>query len=132
MHPLYGDLPKGSELILLVDDEQPVIELTKDILEFLGYSVKTTLNPCLALEIFKENPKQFDLVITDMTMPQMTGAQLVKELLAIQPDLPTILCTGYSSLISEDTAKQIGISKYMTKPFTMETMAYAIREVLDS
>ncbi|MBW2055818.1 MAG: response regulator, partial [Deltaproteobacteria bacterium] len=90
-------LPTGSESILFVDDEESMVYNGQNRLERLGYQVETRMSPVEALESFRANPDQFDLVITDMTMPQMTGDQLVKEILKIRPDVPTILCTGFNA-----------------------------------
>ncbi len=127
---LPSNLPLGAEKILLVDDEKPVIDMTKKVLEKLGYKVNAILNPEEAIELFMAHPNSFDLVITDMTMPQMTGAKLSEKLMAIRSDIPIIICTGHSSLIDENMAKEIGISAYLMKPASMSKLAKTIRAVL--
>ena len=124
-------VPLGNETILFVDDEEAITIMTGQILERLGYKVETKLNPVEALELFKTDPEAFDLVITDMTMPQMTGGKLSGELKAIRPDIPVIICTGHSSLIDEEKAKEMGIDGYVTKPIVKREVAIAIRKVLD-
>ena len=124
-------LPEGNERILLVDDEESIIYVGRLRLERLGYKVETRMNPVEALELFRADPDRFDLVITDMTMPQMNGDQLVKEVLKIHPDMPTILCTGFSERIDEEKAKSIGIRKYIEKPINSSKLAKIVRKVLD-
>jgi len=125
------EYPSGTETILFVDDEQAITEMTQKVLEKLGYRVEARLNPIEALDLFQSKPDTFDLVITDMTMPQMTGAKLSEKLKQIQPDIPVIICTGHSSQIDEKKAKQLGISGYIMKPASMSTIAKAVRNVLD-
>jgi len=105
--------------------------MTQKVLEKLGYRVEAILNPLDALDLFQSKPNAFELVITDMTMPQMTGAKLAQKLKEIQPDVPVIICTGHSSLIDEEKAKRLGIDGYVMKPASMSTIAKAIRNVLD-
>ena len=102
------------------------------MLEHLGYKVEVRTSPIEALAAFKALSDKFDLIISDMTMPKMTGDELAKELMAIRPDIPIILCTGFSEHINEEKAKAIGIRKLVMKPFIMREMAEAIRQVLDS
>ncbi|MBW2407816.1 MAG: PAS domain S-box protein [Deltaproteobacteria bacterium] len=125
------ELPKGNERILFVDDEKSIIYVGRYRLERLGYQVVTQTNPVEALELFRANPYQFDLVITDMTMPQMTGDHLVEEILKIRPDTPTILCTGFSEKIDEEKAEEIGATGYVEKPVDKRNFAIKIRSVLD-
>jgi CheY-like chemotaxis protein len=124
-------LPTGDERILFVDDEELIVGIEHQILERLGYKVESTTSPIDALELFRSKPDQFDLVITDMTMPKMTGDKLVKEILKIQPDIPIILCTGFSEKIDEKKAKAIGVADYIEKPLDMRDYAMKIRKVLD-
>jgi CheY-like chemotaxis protein/anti-sigma regulatory factor (Ser/Thr protein kinase) len=123
--------PTGSENILFVDDEEAMTHVGRNRLEALGYHVETRTNPVEALELFHSKHDQFDLVITDMTMPQMTGDRLVKEILKIRPDIPTILCTGFSENIDEEKAKEIGVCQYIEKPFNRSVLASMVRKVLD-
>ena len=132
-HPPYEslDLPGGSENILFVDDEASIAEMNKQILEHLGYSVTTRTDSMEALDLFRKMPAFFDLLITDMTMPTMTGDQLATEIMAIRQDLPVILCTGYSRKISEETAFEIGIRALAYKPIIKADLAKTVRQVLD-
>ncbi len=115
----------------MIDDEQPLVEIGKEILARLGYEVITRTSSIEALELFRAQPDRFDLVITDMTMPQMTGVELAKELIQMRPDIPIILCTGFSKVITEDRAKAMGIRELVMKPFAIRDMADTIRKVLD-
>jgi len=124
-------IPTGSERILFVDDEPALADIGKLTLESLGYKVRTRYSSIEALELFKNQPEAFDLVITDMTMPKMTGDDLARELMGIRPDIPIILCTGYSSKIDERQAKMIGIRDFVLKPMLRRQIATAIRKVLD-
>lgn len=122
---------KGTGKILFVDDEEGITQMSKKILEKLGYQVEAKLNPTDALALFKSNPDFFDIVITDMTMPQMTGTQLSERLKEIRSDIPIIICTGHSSLIDEVKAKQLGIVGFLTKPVSMSQISKEIRRILD-
>ena len=124
-------LPVGTERILFVDDEQPLAYLVKLILEGLGYKVVTRTNSLEALEAFRAQPDSFDLVITDMTMPNMTGDKLAMEIMKIRPDVPVILCTGFSPAITEEEAKAWGIQALLEKPLLRHDLAKTIRQVLD-
>ena len=99
--------------------------------ERLGYKVQTATTPQDALDRFALNPDHFDLVITDMTMPQMTGVKLSEKLMDIRPDIPIIICTGYSALVDEEKAKELGLAAYIMKPIDMQETAQTIRNVLD-
>jgi CheY-like chemotaxis protein len=123
--------PTGNERILFIDDEQVLVDLGKRILEGLGYEVRIETSSEDALEVFKKQPEGFDLIITDMTMPHMTGDKLASELKKIRPDIPIVLCTGYSVLISEERAKQMGIREFLMKPLVMRDLAHTVRKVLD-
>jgi len=124
-------IPRGSERVLFIDDENVLAEIGKDILEELGYTVIATSSSAKALDIFSAQPDRIDLVITDMTMPGMTGADLAKEILKIRPDIPIILCTGFSEVITEGEAKRMGIREFLMKPLTLRDIALAVRNVLD-
>ena len=126
-----GALPTGNEKILFVDDEASLVKMSRRMLERLGYRVETKTNPIEALGLVRSKPDRFDLVITDMTMPQMTGDKLAKEILSIRPDMPIILCTGFSEKIDDAKAKDLGISKYIEKPLVMPNFPIAVRNVLD-
>ena len=125
------ELPKGTERILFVDDEEPIAKMGRQGLELLGYQVATRTSSVEALELFKSKPNEFDLVITDMTMPNMTGDKLAMELMKIRPDIPIILCTGYSKKISDDSASEIGIKAFTYKPVVKADLAKTVRKVLD-
>jgi CheY-like chemotaxis protein len=125
------DLASGTEKILFVDDEVPIAKMASQILERLGYKVTTRTSSVEALELIKMKPSHFDLIITDMTMPNMTGDKLTVELMKIRPDIPVILCTGYSNKISEESAFKIGIKALVYKPIVKIDLAKKIREVLD-
>jgi PAS domain S-box-containing protein len=124
-------VPTGHECILLVDDEQILVEMEQAILERLGYEVVAQTSPVQAVEVFSSDPKRFDLVITDLTMPKMTGVDLAKELTAIRPGVPLILCTGYSEKIEDADAKKLGFGAMIVKPILKKDIAKVIREVLD-
>ena len=122
----------GSERILLVDDEPQIVDMEKQLLEKLGYRVTGRTSSTEALETFASQPDQFDLVITDMTMPQMTGDRLARQIWTIRPGIPVILCTGYNEMISEDKAISMGIRKFILKPVDKDELAAAIRSAFDS
>ena len=125
------ELPTGDERILFIDDEESLVKMGHQRLERLGYTVDAMTSPIEALELFRSQPDQFDLVITDLTMPKMTGDKLVKEILNIRPDIPVILCTGFSEKIDEKKANAIGASDYIEKPLDKRDFAFNIRKVLD-
>ena len=125
-------LPTGSERILFIDDEQVLIEIGGQMLELLGYEVVTKRSSVQALELFQAEPDGFDLVMTDMTMPLMTGAKLARELMKIRPKIPIILCSGHSIPVSEEKAKEIGIKAFVMKPLVMRNLAETVRKVLDT
>jgi len=125
------DLPMGDETILLVDDEEMlVVGFLSRILEDLGYNVIARTSSIEALKEFEKDPDKFDLVITDQIMPELTGSELAKELLLIRPDIPVILCTGFSEVISPEKVKEIGIKEFVMKPFDIIQLAKLIRKVL--
>jgi len=101
------------------------------MLERLGYEVTTRTSSIEALELFRAKPDQFDLVITDMTMPQMTGDKLSRELMQIRPDIPVIICTGFSERISDEKAKGMGIKAFVMKPIVIRDLANTVRRILD-
>jgi signal transduction histidine kinase len=124
-------VPTGHERILFVDDEDTIAEMGKELLLDLGYQVVAKTGSREALDFLRLNPSQFDLVITDQTMPEMTGIDLAKEALALKADMPVILCTGFSHLVDADTAKAAGIKAFVMKPLTKREIARTIRKVLD-
>ena len=125
--PIQG----GIERILLVDDEKAILTMEKQMLERLGYQVTSRTSSIEALEAFRNNPDKFDLVITDMSMPNMPGDKLSVELTKIRPDIPILLCTGFSETMSEEKAKSLGIKGFLFKPIVMKDLSQKIREVLD-
>jgi PAS domain S-box-containing protein len=124
---LYG----GDERILLVDDEDTLADLGKQMIEYLGYSVTARANSLDALNLFKKDPYAFDLVVTDLVMPMMSGDELANHLLAIRPDIPIILITGYAEQITPEKAELIGVKKLATKPMVLKDIAKLIRDVLN-
>jgi len=124
--------PRGDQQILFVDDEEMLAMMGGRMLERLGYHVTVKSSSNEALETFKSNPEAFDLVITDQSMPNMSGAELAVGLLEIRPDIPIILCTGYSKKISKEEAKRLGIRKYLHKPLDRKHLANSVREVLEA
>lgn len=121
----------GKERILFVDDEAPIGKIVKRMLSQLGYSVTIKTSSIEALELFRSKPGEYDLVLSDMTMPNMTGDQLTKKLIETRPDIPVILCTGYNKKISEKNASGIGIKAIAKKPFTQVALAKTVRRILD-
>jgi PAS domain S-box-containing protein len=123
--------PRGNERILFVDDEKALVDMGKKTLERLGYEVIATTSSTDALDTFRANHDKLDLVITDQTMPNMTGDMLAKELMGIRSDIPIILCTGYSELITKESAEAMGIRAFVMKPLVTRDLATTIRKVLD-
>ena len=110
--------PSGTERVLFVDDEELLAEMGRDMLEDLGYQVTVTTSSSEALELFRTDPGRFDLVITDVTMPEITGVELAREMLVVRPDIPIIMCTGFSHLVDADAAKAAGVRAFTMKPLT--------------
>ncbi len=123
--------PTGSERVLLVDDEPPILEMLRRMLEGLGYEVVPAEDGSDALALFTAGPDRFDLIFTDMTMPHMTGDRLAREVKAIRPDLPMIICTGYSEKMDADRARELGFSDCLLKPVLRSDLAIAVRNALD-
>jgi len=126
-----GPLPVGRESILFVDDEAALADIGRQVLERLGYRVTTRTSSLEALGLFKAQPDRFELVITDQTMPQMTGVELAREMLKMRPDLPIILCTGFSEQISAEKSRAMGIRRFVMKPLVIREVAGVVRSVLD-
>lgn len=124
--------PAGTERIMFVDDEPSIANLGKQMLERLGYTVTPMTSSVEALERFKAGPRDFDLVITDLTMPLLTGDRLAAELMHIRPDIPVVLCTGYSKETTADFAAEIGIRAFACKPLSKAELAETVRRVLDA
>ena len=123
-------LPMGCERILLVDDEQPLVEIGRQMLERLGYRVATRTSSIEALELFKADPDRFDLVITDIVMPNMTGDKLAKKIMDIRKNIPVVLCTGYSEKFTRQNASDMGIQTFLMKPLVMRDLASTVRQAL--
>lgn len=126
------EIPEGNSTILFVDDEELIAQITQKQLERLGYRVQAETNPLRALDKLKAEPDLFDLVITDMTMPQLTGEDLIREIFKIKPGLPVIISTGYKDTITEAVSKKIGAKGLLMKPFGINELAAMIRNVLDA
>lgn len=125
------ELPVGTERILFVDDEEPLVDIGREILEQLGYTVVAKNSSKAALEAFRKAPEDIDLVIADLFMPDMTGLELAKEIRLIRKDIPMLLCTGIPSLVTEEMIKSAGFSDMMIKPFLVSELAERIREILN-
>ena len=125
------ELRKGTERILFVDDEVTLVNLGITMLGSLGYTVTGSASAADALDKFRSDPHQYDLVITDLTMPRTTGDQLARECLGIRPDIPIILCTGFSAVIDEARATAMGIRAFINKPLLIRQLSETIRNVLD-
>ncbi|MBN2126732.1 MAG: PAS domain S-box protein [Deltaproteobacteria bacterium] len=124
-------IPGGNERILFVDDEKSIAEIALQQLSGLGYDVTVRRDGLAALEVFRAYPDRFDLVVTDQSMPNMTGAELCREILKIRPEIPLVLCTGFSEVISEESARAIGVWKFVRKPIRKREIGHAIRCALD-
>ena len=128
---MSGALSPGHERILFVDDEEAMANLNRQRLERLGYQVETRTDPFEALALFRSHPERFDLVITDMTMPGLSGDGLAQELMKIKPNIPVLLCTGYSDRIDKDKAQKMGLAGYALKPLDLIELARTVRDLLD-
>ena len=124
--------PKGSERILFVDDEELLTEWGQAALERLGYTVTALSDSTEALKLFSSDPSRFDLVVSDQTMPKLTGLNFAKKLLTIRDDIPIILCTGHSDSVTPEIAKKAGIRKFLMKPLRRQELAEAIRRAFDT
>jgi len=131
LHTPQNNLPGGTEHILYVDDDLMLAELQEQLLTQHGYTVSVMNDSVEALKLFAANAERFDIIITDQTMPHLTGEELIGEIKKIRPAIPTILCTGYSSKIDEDKAKELGISAFMMKPHDLPQLLQIIRKILD-
>jgi CheY-like chemotaxis protein len=125
-------IPGGSECVLFVDDEKDIVKMEAHVLTSLGYEPVVAGNGREGLRLFELNPEKFDLVITDQVMPEMTGTEMAEAILRIRPDIPIILCTGFSEAVSPQQAKTLGIREFMLKPIVMRHLAETIRTVLDT
>jgi CheY-like chemotaxis protein len=121
----------GNERILFVDDEEALVSLGKEMLESLGYRITALTSSRNALEVFRTSPDGFDLVITDMTMPELTGRDLSRKIMSVRADIPIILCTGFSTQINAEQAVAAGIREFLMKPYGFSALTETIRKVLD-
>jgi two-component system cell cycle sensor histidine kinase/response regulator CckA len=126
-----GNLPRGSERLLVVDDEPSVVEIASETLKRLGYQVTTAESGPAGWKTFEEAPQRFDLVITDHVMPEITGMRLAEKMLEIRRDLPIILFTGYTETVTPEKAREKGISEFLLKPVVARELAETVRRVLD-
>jgi CheY-like chemotaxis protein len=126
-----GGYPTGTERILMIDDEELIVEVGQLILEGLGYQVTCKRDSLEAIELFRSDPNAFDLVITDMTMPNMTGDQLARELIALRPDIPIIICSGFSERVSREQSRGVGVRFFLRKPITLFEISHKVRAALD-
>jgi CheY-like chemotaxis protein len=124
-------VPRGHERVLFIDDEEDLAAIGDEMLTDLGYHVTFRTGAREALALFSLDPSRFDLVITDQTMPEMTGKELVEEIMVIRADTPIIMCTGFSHLVDADSAKAAGVRAFAMKPLTKKEIATTIRKVLD-
>ncbi|MGV1098415.1 ATP-binding protein [Thiovibrio sp. JS02] len=124
-------IPRGAERVLLVDDEEQVLKMLQEMVEFLGYRVTSFSDSGQAWEAFEKHPENFDLVVTDQTMPGLTGGVLAGKMLRLKPQIPIILCTGFSEAVSEEKAREIGVRAYLMKPVVVSDLARALRRALD-
>jgi CheY-like chemotaxis protein len=123
-------LPRGTETILFVDDEEDIVKMRTRMLSYLGYRLLPATSPEQALSYFTSGRERIDLLITDHTMPRMTGLQLAAKISAMHPELPIILCSGYSEAVTPEEAQEAGVRRFLAKPVDMRLLASAIREIL--
>jgi DNA-binding NtrC family response regulator len=127
-----GRLPPGTGRILFVDDEPEITRMAERMLASLGYEAVVVNQSLEALRVFRLHPDGFDLVIADQVMPRMTGMELAKEIVAIRPDTPVLICTGFSESISRQEAAYLGMEEFLMKPIVMRDLAQAIRRALNT
>jgi PAS domain S-box-containing protein len=125
-------LPTGTETVLLVDDESQLVTIGEQMLTRLGYRVTVSADSVKALELFRVQPEAFAVVVTDMSMPKMSGVELARAILSIRPDMPIVLCTGYSAGIDRETVLSMGIRDLIMKPITMQALALSVRQAIDA
>jgi PAS domain S-box-containing protein len=126
-----GQAPRGAERVLVVDDEESIVAMLRESLEALGYTVTAVADSEEALRLFSENPARFDLVITDLTMPRLSGAALMRAMRAVRPGIPVILCTGFSEGLTQERLSDLGVGAVLTKPIPRLRLALEIRRILD-
>jgi len=130
--PRTGTIEGRGEHVLCVDDEPALVELLREQLVALGYRVTAHVSPVEALADFLEHPLDFDVLLTDLTMPGLSGADLAEKVLAVRPDLPIVMATGYGRVMSEERARELGLRPLLYKPFTMIALSDAIQDALAS
>ncbi len=123
-------LPSGKGLVLVVDDERPIVDMLRAMLESLGYDVAERYSSYDALQAFRARPDSFDLVITDLTMPHMTGIELAREILKVRADTPILLCTGFSEAVDENRTRLPGIRGFLMKPVALRDLAVSVSKIL--
>ncbi|MCK4839183.1 MAG: response regulator, partial [Desulfobulbaceae bacterium] len=121
----------GDERILFVDDEETIVNLANELLTFYGYKITIFQDGLQALEDFEKHPDDYDLIVTDMSMPNMNGLQLAQRVKEIRPEIPVVLCSGFSAIINKEEALEKGVTRYLQKPLAMDNVAKVIRELLD-
>ena len=124
-------VPGGEERVLFVDDEELLVELGAKMLERLGYSVTATNDSTEALRLFNESPSRFDVIVTDQSMPHLTGLRLAEHVLKVRPEMPVIICTGHSDSVTPETIMAAGVREFLMKPLSKQELAQAVRKVLD-
>ena len=122
--------PGGHERVLFVDDEKLLVDMAEEMLSALGYRVTAATSSLEVLECFRSRPLDYDLVITDMTMPGLTGRELSRELLAIRPDIPIVMCSGFTEFVNPEVARESGIREFLMKPYATESLAKTVRKAL--
>ena len=125
-------IPGGTEHILMVDDEPNILTISQRLLSGLGYQVSTFSSSIKALASFRKDPLKYDLLLTDMTMPDMDGTELTANILKLRPDIPTILCTGHFELIDEKKTAEYGLHAFLEKPVKPITLATILRQLFDN
>ena len=124
------NLPIGTETIVFVDDDEDIVTMHTEMLEYLGYTIIPATSGAQALDFLKNHLQEVNMVITDLTMPNMTGLELSTKIRKLRMDIPVILCSGYAEPVADQRAQQAGISKFLAKPFDMKALAVTIRQVL--
>jgi CheY-like chemotaxis protein len=123
---------RGHEHILFVDDEAMLVDLGKGLLQPFGYQVSGSVSAERAYDLFRNCPERYDLVVTDQVMPEMNGDELARKILKIRPDVPIIICTGHSSVLTEESVAEIGVRKLLRKPLASRLLLVSVRQALDS
>ena len=126
-----NELKTGTGKVLVIDDDPVLVQLITEMLDIMGYDSVSSISSKEGLEIFKSSPKDFDLVITDMTMPEINGDILAREIISIRKNIPIILCTGFNERMSEPQAKEIGICEFVMKPVNMKTLSGVIEKTIN-